>query len=171
MRKLFLLLAIVLISAPASLAQDYSNWEFFIGYAHERANNGADRLDAQGRRVTATGATVPVDFPSKRVQYNGVTGEVVANVHRNVGLVGNVSATFHNATFRDSLSGQNFDAKLAALHDAVWPTLQLPQQLAGDSFCACAIRSDALHRRLRERQFHLSRHNRNSLCDGIGSGL
>jgi len=113
MRKLFLLLAIVLISAPASLAQDYSNWEFFIGYAHERANNGADRLDAQGRRITAGGAGVAVDFPSKRVQYNGVTGEVVANVHRNVGLVANVSATFHNAKFRDSLSGQDFNAKLS----------------------------------------------------------
>ena len=113
MRKLLLLLAVVLVSAPASLAQDYSNWEFFIGYAHERANNGADRLDVQGRRITATGAQVPVDFPSKRVQYNGVTGEVVANVHRNVGLVGNISATFHNATFRDSLSAQTFDAKLA----------------------------------------------------------
>ena len=113
MRKLFLLLAIVLVSAPASFAQDYSNWEFFIGYAHERANNGADRLDAQGRRITAGGASVPVDFPSKRVQYNGVTGEVVANVHRNVGLVGNVSATFHNAKFRDSLSGQQFNARLA----------------------------------------------------------
>jgi opacity protein-like surface antigen len=113
MRKLLLLLAVVLVSAPASFAQDYSNWEFFIGYAHERANNGADRLDAQGRRITSTGATVPVDFPSKRVQYNGVTGEVVANVHRNVGLVGNISATFHSASFRDRISGQEFDARLA----------------------------------------------------------
>jgi len=113
MRKLLLLLAIVLVSAPASLAQDYSNWEFFIGYAHERANNGADRLDAQGARITSTGATRPVDFPSKRVQYNGVTGEVIANVHRNVGLVGNFSATFANASLRDSLSGQTFDARLS----------------------------------------------------------
>ena len=113
MRKLLLLLAIVLISAPASFAQDYANWEFFIGYAHERANNGADRLDKQGRRITATGASVPVDFASKRVQYNGVTGEVVANVHRNLGLVGNVSATFHNASFRDSLSGQTLNARLS----------------------------------------------------------
>ena len=113
MRKLLLLLAIVLVSAPASFAQDYSNWEFFIGYAHERANNGADRLDAKGVRVTSTGATAAVDFPSKRVQYNGFTGEVVANVTRNVGLVGNFSATFHNAKFRDSLSGQILNARLA----------------------------------------------------------
>ena len=46
MRKLLLLFAIILVCAPAGFAQDYSNWEFFIGYAHERANNGADRLDA-----------------------------------------------------------------------------------------------------------------------------
>ncbi len=113
MRKLLLLLAILLVSAPASFAQDYSNWEFFIGYAHERANNGADRLDAKGVRITPSGATARVDFPSKRVQYNGVTGEVVANVHRNVGLVGNFSATFHNASFRDSLSGQVLNARLS----------------------------------------------------------
>lgn len=113
MRKLLLLLAIVLVCAPASFAQDYANWEFFIGYAHERANNGADRLDARGRRITATGAGVPVDFPSKRVGFNGVTGEVVANVHRNVGLVGNLSATFHNASFRDSLSGRTLNARLS----------------------------------------------------------
>ena len=51
MRKLFLLFAILLVCAPAGFAQDYSNWEFFIGYAHERANNGADRLDASGRAI------------------------------------------------------------------------------------------------------------------------
>jgi len=113
MRKLLPLLAIILVSAPASFAQDYSNWEFFIGYAHERANNGADRLDAQGVRITPSGATARVDFPSQRVKHNGVTGEVVANVHRNVGLVGNFSATFHNARFRDSLSGQTLNARLS----------------------------------------------------------
>ena len=113
MRKLLMLLAIILISAPVGFAQDYSNWEFFIGYAHERANNGADRLDARGLRITPSGASAPVDFPSKRVPHHGVTGEVVANVHRNLGLVGNFSATFNNATFRDSLSGQSLDARLS----------------------------------------------------------
>ncbi len=54
MRKLFLLFAIVLVCCPGGFAQsDYSNWEFFIGYAHERANNGGDRLDAQGRAINA----------------------------------------------------------------------------------------------------------------------
>lgn len=113
MRKLLLLFAIILVCAPASFAQDYSNWEFFIGYAHERANNGADRLDARGRIINANGTTQRADFVSKRIPFNGVTGEVVANVHRNVGLVANFSATFANTTFTDALTGRQFDARLA----------------------------------------------------------
>jgi opacity protein-like surface antigen len=113
MRNLLLLLAIVLISAPATFAQDYSDWEFFIGYAHERANNGADRLDARGQAISPTGVRRRVDFVSERVPLNGVTGEVVANVHRNVGLVTNFSATFANVNFLDRLSGQTFNAKLS----------------------------------------------------------
>jgi opacity protein-like surface antigen len=112
MRKLLLLLAIILVCAPAGFAQDYSSWEFFIGYAHERANNGADRLDARGVAVNPGGGTQRVDFVSKRVPHHGVTGEVVANVHRNVGIVANFSATFANHDFVDTLSGRQFDARL-----------------------------------------------------------
>ena len=73
MRKLLLLFAILLVCAPAGFAQsDYSNWEFFIGYAHERANNGADRLDAEGRAINPNGSTSRVDFVSERIPYNGV---------------------------------------------------------------------------------------------------
>jgi len=114
MRKLLLLFAIVLVCAPAGFAQsDYSNWEFFIGYAHERANNGADRLDIRGRAINPNGSTRRVDFVSERIPYNGVTTEVVANVHRNVGLVANFSATFANTQLVDSLSGQRFNVRLS----------------------------------------------------------
>lgn len=113
MRKLLLLFAILLVSAPAGFAQnDYANWEFFIGYAHERANNGADRLDVRGRSVSSTGATSRVDLVSKREPFNGVSGEVVANVHRNIGLVTNIAVTFANADLVDSLTGRTFDARL-----------------------------------------------------------
>lgn len=112
MRKLLLLLAIIFVCAPAGFAQDYSSWEFFIGYAHERANNGADRLDARGVAINPGGTTQRVDFVSKRVPHHGVTGEVVANVHRNVGIVANFSATFANHDFVDTLSGRQFDARL-----------------------------------------------------------
>lgn len=112
MRNLFLLLVMILACAPAGLAQDYSDWEFFIGYAHERANNGADRLDARGVAISPTGATSRVDFVSKKIPYNGVTGEVVANVHRNVGVVANFSATFASHNFVDALGARTFDARL-----------------------------------------------------------
>jgi hypothetical protein len=116
MRKLFLLFAILLVAAPAGFAQgEYSNWEFFIGYAHERANNGADRLDARGRAVSSTGATSRVDFVSKREPHHGVTAEVVANVHRNVGLVANFAATFADVDIQDRLSGKTFNARLTRL--------------------------------------------------------
>ena len=113
MRKLLLLFAILLVSAPAGFAQsDYSNWEFVIGYAHERANNGADRLDINGRSISSTGALSSVDLVSKRVPYNGVNGEVVANVHRNIGLVADFTVTYANTNFVDNLTGRNFNAKL-----------------------------------------------------------
>jgi opacity protein-like surface antigen len=114
MRKLLLLFAILLVCAPAGFAQsDYSNWEFFIGYAHERANNGADRLDARGRAVNANGSTRRVDFVSDRIPYNGVSTEVVANVTPHIGLVGNFAATFANTDFVDALSGQSFHARVS----------------------------------------------------------
>ena len=114
MRKLLLLFAILLVCAPAGFAQsDYANWEFFIGYAHERANNGADRLDRRGQAINSNGSTQRVDFISKRIPYNGFSTEVVANVHRNIGLVANFSATFANTEFVDGLSGRRFNARVS----------------------------------------------------------
>lgn len=114
MRKLFLLFAILLVAAPATFAQsDYSNWEFFIGYAHERANNGADRLDARGRAVNPNGTTQRVDFVSERIPYNGISTEVVANVTPHIGLVTNFAATFANTDFNDALSGRSFRGRVA----------------------------------------------------------
>ena len=114
MRKLLLLFAIVLVCAPAGFAQsDYSNWEFFVGYSHERANNGADRLDIRGRAINPNGSTRRVDLISERIPYNGVTTELVANVTPHVGLVTNFAATFANTDFVDALSGQRFRARVS----------------------------------------------------------
>ena len=113
MRKLLLLFAILLVCAPAGFAQsDYSHWEFFIGYAHERANNGADRLDARGVAINPNGSTRRVDFVSKRIPYNGVSGELVANVTPHIGLVTNVAVTYANTDFLDALSGRSFHARV-----------------------------------------------------------
>jgi opacity protein-like surface antigen len=114
MRKLHLLFAILLGCAPAGFAQsDYSNWEFFIGYAHERANNGADRLDIRGRAINPNGSTQRVDLVSERIPYNGVTTELVANVTPHIGLVTNFAATFANTDFFDTLSGRSFHARVS----------------------------------------------------------
>lgn len=113
MRKLLLLFAILLVCAPAGFAQsDYSNWEFFIGYAHERANSGADRLDRSGLAVNSNGTTSRADFVSDRIPFNGVTNEVVANVTPRIGLVANFSATFANTDFLDALRGRSFHARV-----------------------------------------------------------
>jgi opacity protein-like surface antigen len=114
MRKLLLLFAILLVCAPSGFAQsDYSNWEFFIGYAHERANNGADRLDVRGQAINPNGSTRRVDLISERIPYNGFSTELVANVHRNIGLVANFSATYANTEFTDALSGRRFNAHVS----------------------------------------------------------
>ena len=171
MRKLLLLLAVVLVSAPASFAQDYSNWEFFIGYAHERANNGGDRLDAQGLRITSTGATVPVDFPSKRVQYNGVTGEVVANVHRNVGLVGNFSATFHNANFQDRLSGQTLNARLSRYTMLFGPRVNFRNDSRLIPFAHALFGATRYHANFEDDEFTCPDTTETAFAMALGAGL
>ena len=51
MIRLFLLFLVALVCAPAAFAQsnDYSHYEFYVGYAYERANNNADTFDKGGR--------------------------------------------------------------------------------------------------------------------------
>src|SRR2546426_2937245 len=77
MTRIFLLLLVALILAPSAFAQnrrdDYSFYEFYVGYAHERANNNADRFDKNGR-ATFNGRTV--DFVSEKVNYNGVNADL-----------------------------------------------------------------------------------------------
>ena len=140
MRKLLLLFAILLVCAPAGFAQsDYSNWEFFIGYAHERANNGADRLDIRGQAVNPNGSTRRVDFVSGRIPYNGVSTEVVANVTPHIGLVANFSATFANTDFLDSLERTHLPCPRVQISPPRWAALQLPQFVAVHSLRARAV--------------------------------
>src|SRR5437588_11284676 len=91
MRYLLLLLA-VLVCAPASFAQekDYSNWEFYGGYAYERAPNGAKRLNPDAA-ITFGTAIAKVNVSSEAVNYNGFSTQAVGNVNRHMELVGNFS--------------------------------------------------------------------------------
>jgi len=111
MTRFFLLLLIALICAPAALAQnsDYSYYEFYVGYAHERANNNADRIDKNG---TATFNGKPVDFASRREAYNGFNVEFNQNVTRHIGIVTSFSGTYATNTYVDRNSGRSFEARV-----------------------------------------------------------
>jgi len=114
MRKTFLLFVIALACAPVCFAQnrDYSFYEFYVGYAHERADNGADRLDANSTAVVNGVTLARVDFPQQRVGSNGFLVEFNQNVHRNVGIVTSLSGTYKNVGYFDRLSGHTFRAKV-----------------------------------------------------------
>ena len=109
MTRIFLLLLIAAICAPCALAQDkdYSFYEFYIGYAHQRSNNNANHFDRGGR---ATFNSAPVNFASERVGMNGFTAEFNQNVHRNVGIVTSFTAGFDDTGYVDRNSGRVFNA-------------------------------------------------------------
>lgn len=111
MTRIFLLLLVALICAPAAFAQnkDYSYYEFYGGYAHERANNNADRIDKNG---TATFNGNPVDFASRREAYNGFNAEFNQNVTRHIGIVTSLSGTYATTGYVDRNSGRTFDARV-----------------------------------------------------------
>jgi opacity protein-like surface antigen len=111
MTRTFLLLLIALICAPAALAQsdDYSRYEFYVGYAHERANNNADRFDKDGF-ARFNGAQV--NFQSKREGYNGFNAEFNQNINRHVGIVTSLSGTYDKTGYVDLNSGRTFNASV-----------------------------------------------------------
>lgn len=111
MTRTFLLLLIALICAPAAFAQgrDYSYYEFYVGYAHERADNNADRFD-KGGRTTFNGSRV--DFADQKVNYNGFTAEFNQNVTRHIGIVTSFTGTYNTTHYVNTLSGRTFDARV-----------------------------------------------------------
>lgn len=111
MTRIFLLLLVALICAPAALAQnkDYSYYEFYVGYAHERANNNADRFDKNGR-ATFNGS--PVDFASRREGYNGFNAEFNQNVTRHIGIVTSFTGTYDKTGYVDTRTGRTFNASV-----------------------------------------------------------
>ena len=173
MRNLLLLLAVTLLCAPAAVAQnrDYSDREFYVGYAHERANNGADRLDRTARRILANGTTVPVDFRSERIPFNGAVGEVVANVHPNVGLVANFAATFANTQFFDRLSGQTFDAKLQRYTLLLGPRFNWRNSTPLIPFAHALFGATHYHARFQRNDIICNSKDETAFAMGFGGGL
>src|SRR5262249_40357435 len=109
MNRIFLLLLIALICAPAAFAQDYSKYEFYVGYAHERANNLADVFDKNG---TAMCNGSLVDFRSEKADYNGFEVEFNQNLTRHIGIVEQFTGTFDKTDYFDQRSGRTFRASV-----------------------------------------------------------
>jgi len=82
----FLLLLVAMMFAPAAFAQsnDYSHYEFYVGYAYERAENNAATFDRNGK-ARFNGSSVL--FEDKRENYNGFHAEFNQNITRHVGIV------------------------------------------------------------------------------------
>src|SRR5258706_12292014 len=101
MTRLFLLFLVALVCAPAAFAQsnDYSHYEFYVGYAYERANNNADTFDKNGR-TTFNGKSVT--FDDRRENYNGFNAEFNQNLNRHIGIVTSFTATYNNAGYFDN---------------------------------------------------------------------
>jgi opacity protein-like surface antigen len=111
MTKWLLLLLMALVSAPAALAQssDYSRYEFYGGYAYQRANNNADSISRNG---TAVFNGAPVVLGNRDQAYNGFTGEFNQNPWRHVGLVTSFTGVYDRTPFVNTINGQAFSAKV-----------------------------------------------------------
>src|SRR4051812_25690994 len=111
MTRLFLLLLVALICAPAVLAQnqDYSRYEFYVGYAYERADNNGATIDKNGRLVL-NGSNVT--FVDDHANYNGFSVDLNKNLNRHVGIVTSFSATFNNSGYVEQTTGREFGASV-----------------------------------------------------------
>src|SRR6185436_20888749 len=109
MTKWFLLLLIALVSAPAALAQssdDFKRYEFYGGYAYQRAYNNADTIT---RNATFNGTQVILG--GRDQAYNGFTAEFNQNPWRHVGLVTSFTAVYDRTPYVNTVNGQSFSAK------------------------------------------------------------
>jgi opacity protein-like surface antigen len=111
MKRSFLLLLIALICAPAAFAQgkDYSFYEFYVGYAYERADNNADAFSKSGK-TKINGATV--NLASENNGYNGFQAEFNQNVTRHIGIVTSFSGTYKTVGYTDLNTGKSIRANV-----------------------------------------------------------
>ena len=110
MTKWFLLLLIALVSAPAVLAQssdDFKRYEFYGGYAYQRANNNGASISSNGAVFNGS----PVILGSRDQAYNGFTAEFNQNPWRHVGLVTSFTGVYDRTPYVNTVNGQSFSAK------------------------------------------------------------
>lgn len=103
MTRFFLLLLLAVIFVPAAVAQDrgYTRYEFYGGYAYQRADNNADTIDRNG-----LGGQIVLGHQDK--SYNGFTAEFNQNLNRHVGIVTSFTATSDNSPYVNTVNGNSF---------------------------------------------------------------
>lgn len=96
MRKLILMAILIACAAPMTFAQttsDYPSVEFFAGYSNARVDNTGDDEDIDFG-VPGTVTSNSDFFNNERVGFHGFQASLIGNVHRNVGIKGDVSGHF-----------------------------------------------------------------------------
>ncbi|HYX31181.1 MAG TPA: hypothetical protein VE863_21775 [Pyrinomonadaceae bacterium] len=108
--RLFLLFLVAFICAPVVLAQsdDVKHYEFYGGYAYQRANNNAPSFDQNGA-ARFNGA--PVVFNQRDQNYNGFTAEFNQNLSRHWGLVTSFTGVYSRTAYVNVVTGRAFGAR------------------------------------------------------------
>jgi hypothetical protein len=109
MTKWLLLLLAVLVSAPAAFGQDsdFKRYEFYGGYAYQRANNNAGSINGNGAVFNGQ----QVILGSRDQAYNGFTAEFNQNPWRHVGLVTSFTGVYDRTPYVNTVNGTQFSAK------------------------------------------------------------
>jgi len=109
MIRLFLLLLVGILAAPIVLGQDNDpkRYEFYGGYAYQRASNNADSFDRNGQ-ASIGGASV--DLIQRAQNYHGFTGEFNQNITKHIGLVTSLSGTYGKSPYVSAITGRTLGA-------------------------------------------------------------
>ena len=117
MIRLFLFFLVGMLAAPIALGQanEPHRFEFYGGYAYQRASNNADSFD-RNAQVSIAGA--PVDLIQRPQNYHGFSAEFNQNVTSHIGLVTSVAGTYSKAPYV-STAGRTFEAS-ASRYDVMF---------------------------------------------------
>lgn len=100
MNKLFTAFCLTLAASVFSFAQssdDYKKSEFYVGYSNQQVDTGANSNSGNAAR----------DFFNDRLSFNGFEASGVYNVHRYVGLKGDVSGAYRSRDFNFATTPTN----------------------------------------------------------------
>jgi opacity protein-like surface antigen len=118
MTRWFLLLLVGTLAAPIAFGQDNEpkRYEFYGGYAYQRANNNADTFDRNGQ---ASLGGLSVDLAQRSQGYHGFNAEFNQNVTRHIGLVTSVVGTYSKAPYVSAVTGTPLSAS-ASRYDVMF---------------------------------------------------